>query len=65
MNRAGLGNMVVYEWLKENRIALFMEIPFDREIARIYSVGRVFSEENPEYAKRFAELLKTIQKQPV
>jgi MinD superfamily P-loop ATPase len=65
MNRAGLGDMEAYNWLKENHISLFLEIPFDREIARIYSVGRVLSEDNPEYAKRFAELLKTIQKQPV
>ncbi len=64
INRAGLGNMEVYDWLKGNHIALFMEIPFDREIARIYSIGRVLSEDNPEYAKRFAELLETIQKQP-
>lgn len=63
INRAGLGNTEVHNWLKETHIPLLMEIPFDREIARIYSVGRVLSEENPEYEKRFAELLKNIKKQ--
>ncbi|MDX9881634.1 MAG: ATP-binding protein [Prolixibacteraceae bacterium] len=63
INRAGLGNTEVHDWLNENQIPILMEIPFDREIARIYSVGRVLSEENPEYEKRFAELLKNIKKQ--
>ena len=63
INRAGMGNTEVYDWLKEKQIPLLMEIPFDREIARIYSVGRVLSEEKPEYEKHFSELLKTIKNQ--
>ena len=41
VNRAGLGNREVYDWLEQNKIPLLLEIPFDREIARIYSEGRL------------------------
>lgn len=63
INRAGLGNNDVYNWLKQKNIALLMEIPFDREIARIYSEGQILSDIKPEYAKKFYELVQTITKQ--
>lgn len=63
INRSGLGNREVHHWLMENQIPLLMEIPFDREIARIYSIGHILSQEKPEYEKRFSDLLETIKKQ--
>ncbi len=60
VNRAGLGNVDVYDWLRINKIPMLMEIPFDREIARIYSEGLLLVEEKPAYQIRFIELLKTI-----
>lgn len=60
VNRAGLGNNEVYNWLKENSIPLLMEIPFDREIARIYSEGKLLSEEKQKYATVFIELINKI-----
>lgn len=62
VNRAGLGNREVYNWIEENHIPLLMEIPFDREIARIYSEGHLLVEEKPAYQLQFIELLKTIKK---
>lgn len=62
VNRAGLGNRGVYDWLQQNKIPLLLEIPFDREIARIYSEGRLLAEEKPAYQLKFKELLKTIEK---
>ncbi len=62
VNRAGLGNRDVYEWLLKNKIPLLMEIPFDREIARIYSEGRLLAQENPFYQVQFKELFKTIKR---
>jgi len=62
VNRAGLGNREVYEWLKVSKIPLLLEIPFDREIARIYSEGRLLVEEKPAYQLQFMELLNTIEK---
>jgi len=63
INRAGLGNMAVYNWLKENNIPLFMEIPFDKEIARIYSEGRLLVEEKKEYRTQFFDIIDKINKQ--
>lgn len=62
VNRAGLGNREVYDWLKQNRIPLLLEIPFDREIARIYSEGRLLAEEKPAYQLQFKQVLKAIEK---
>ena len=62
VNRAGLGNREVYNWLNANNIPLLLEIPFDREIARIYSEGHLLVEEKPAYQIQFIELLKTIEK---
>jgi len=62
VNRAGLGNRDVYDYLQLNNIPLLMEIPFDREIARIYSEGLLLAEEKPTYQLQFIELLKKIEK---
>lgn len=62
VNRAGLGNREVYDWLEKNKITLLLEIQFDREIAQIYSEGRLLAEEKPAYQNRFKELLKAIEK---
>jgi MinD superfamily P-loop ATPase len=62
VNRAGLGNREVYMWLQENKIPLLLEIPFDREIARIYSEGRLLAEEKPAYQLQFKQVLKVIEK---
>jgi MinD superfamily P-loop ATPase len=60
VNRAGLGNRDVYDWMILNKIPLLMEIPFDRKIARIYSEGRLLVDEKPEFQTQFIRLLKTI-----
>jgi len=62
VNRAGLGNNDVYRWLKEKNIPLLMEIPFDKEIARVYSEGNILVEGNHNYNNLFLKLLKTIGK---
>jgi MinD superfamily P-loop ATPase len=60
INRAGLGDNIVYNWLTKNNTPLLMEIPFDREIARIYSQGHLLVEENINYRSQFLDLLRTI-----
>jgi len=60
INRAGIGNTDVYDWLKENNIRLLMEIPFDEEIARIYSEGRILAEDNINYRTQFWDLFERI-----
>lgn len=41
INRAGLGNRDVYDYLEQENIRLWAEIPFDREIARTYAEGKL------------------------
>jgi MinD superfamily P-loop ATPase len=60
INRAGLGNRDVYTWLEENNIPLLMEIKFNREIARIYSQGKILVDEIPAFNNLFSELYNTI-----
>ncbi len=60
VNRAGLGNDAVYTWLKKNNIPLLSEIPFDKDIAMVYSKGGLIAEEMPQYRKQFSELLVKI-----
>ncbi|HNW52273.1 MAG TPA: ATP-binding protein [Prolixibacteraceae bacterium] len=62
VNRAGLGSNSVFNWLNENHIPLLMEIPFDKEIARIYSDGKLLVETEPRYYEKFLRLLRTIYK---
>lgn len=62
VNRANLGDNEVYHYLQQNNISLLMEIPMDREIARIYSEGRLLVDENPEFQAQFNRLLKNIEK---
>jgi len=61
VNRAGLGNRLVYDYLNKNGISLLAEIPFDREIARVYSEGKLVVDDLPRYAPIFEGLLRTIQ----
>jgi len=61
VNRAGLGDDRVYDWLEEKHIPLLMKIPFDKNIARIYSRSRLLVREDPSYEARFLDLLKTIE----
>ncbi len=60
VNRANLGDDGVYKYLQKNNISLLMEIPMDREIARIYSEGRMLVDEKPEFQIQFIQLYNTI-----
>jgi MinD superfamily P-loop ATPase len=60
INRAGLGNREVYSWLEENKIPLLAEIKFSREIAHIYSQGKMLVDEIPAFHNIFIDLYKSI-----
>ncbi len=47
INRAGLGNNCVIDYLRHDNIPLLLEIQFRREIAESYSKGRIASETIP------------------
>jgi MinD superfamily P-loop ATPase len=41
VNKSGMGDRKVYEYLEKRNISLLMEIPLDREIAELYSKGEI------------------------
>jgi MinD superfamily P-loop ATPase len=60
INRAGLGDDEIYKYLKNKRIPLLMEIPFDREIASIYSKGEIVAKEKPELLEKLLEVFDLV-----
>lgn len=60
VNRAGLGNNEVYEYLAVEDIPLLMSIPFDRSIAHLYSVGKLLTEQDAGWKVKFNQLYNHI-----
>jgi len=63
VNRAGLGNNEVYDYLQKEKIPLLMSVPFDKKIASAYSKGILVSNENAEWELKFNQLFNTIHEQ--
>ncbi len=61
INRAGMGDHSVEGYLQEENIELLLEIPFDREIAILYSKGILVSQHRPELADSLFNLVKKIK----
>jgi MinD superfamily P-loop ATPase len=61
VNRAGLGDLAVYDYLKSENIPLLMSIPFDREIASIYSKGQLLTNESEDWKTKFIQLFNNIK----
>jgi MinD superfamily P-loop ATPase len=62
INRSDLGDEKVKEYANEENIPILMEIPFDRQIAEIYSKGKLLVEELPEWKERFIHLYEDVVK---
>ncbi len=60
INRAGLGNNSVNEYLQQENIPLLLEIPFNREIAELYSKGKIVSEHIPSLGKELHAIVTKI-----
>jgi len=60
INRAGLGDNEIYDYLKKIQIPLLMEIPFDKEIASFYSKGELFVKYKPEWEQHFISMYNSI-----
>jgi len=65
VNRAGIGDMKVYEYCKEEGIPVMLEIPFSKKIAELYSRGVSFVTEMGEWKEKFKHLLKRIMEVPM
>ena len=60
INRVGLGNNKVRKYLKQEKIPLLLEIPFKKEIAGLYSRGKIVSETDSFFAKQLLSLVENI-----
>jgi len=63
INRAGLGNNQVQEYLYNEKITLFLEIPYKRETAELYSKGKLVSEIDQFFGKQLLAVIENIIKQ--
>ena len=57
VNRAGMDDTDLREYCKRAQLETVGEIPDDRRIAKVYSVGGIVIEELPEYKEHFNRLL--------
>lgn len=60
INRAGIGDEGVEEFCRKEDIPILLEIPFNRQIAELYSRGIPFAEEMPEWRQKFKDLFDRI-----
>ncbi len=60
INRTGMGDNKVQEYLYDEDIPLLLEIPFKKEIAELYSTGRIVSETDPFFAKQLMAIVDEI-----
>ncbi len=63
VNRAGLGNNAVYEYMQEENIPLLMEIPFDMAIAEHYSNAQLVAQHRPEWEAQLVAMFDSISQE--
>ena len=61
VNRQGVGDNRVQEWCKKQSVQILMEIPQSQDIARLYSQGKPFVLEMPEWKLKFQRLFSIIK----
>lgn len=61
VNKSGMGDRKIYDYLEKRGIPLLMEIPLDRRIAELYSRGEIFVSKMPQWQARFAGLMDRIE----
>ena len=62
INRSDLGTSALKDWLTAEQIPLLAEIPFAREVARIYADGGMVSASLPQFEQLFHQLVHQILK---
>ncbi|MDP8266925.1 MAG: ATP-binding protein [Candidatus Aceula meridiana] len=61
INRSDLGNQETEDFCQKNGIEILMKIPFQKEIAEVYSRGDFIVEALPSFRQAFKELWEKIQ----
>jgi len=62
INRAGIGDRKIYDYCEEKGAPILLEIPFQREIAELYSNGIPFVVEMPEWKEKFQLVMDRIKR---
>ena len=57
INKAGLGNEEIYDYLQKENIPLLMSVPFDKNIAVSYSKGKLLTNRDSDGRKNSAYYL--------
>jgi MinD superfamily P-loop ATPase len=60
INRSGLGNNKVQEYLIQENIPLLLEIPFSKKIAGLYSRGKIVSDSDSDFSKQLLTIAENI-----
>lgn len=60
INRSGLGNNKVQEYLIKEKIPLLLEIPFSKKIAKLYSQGKIVSDIDSEFSNQLLIIAKNL-----
>ena len=60
INRSGIGDSEIYNYLKQENIKLLLEIPFDKMIAFYYSNGELISQLEYQWADKFVSMFNFI-----
>ncbi|OFX73076.1 MAG: hypothetical protein A2X12_09875 [Bacteroidetes bacterium GWE2_29_8] len=60
INRSGIGNSDVKDYLEKENIQILLDIPFDRDIASIYSKGNILAKERLKWFDKFSYLFDLI-----
>lgn len=61
VNRSGIGNDEVYQYLKKEEILLLLDIPFNKRIASEYAQGKVFAEGNLAFQTEMLKMFQTLK----
>lgn len=61
INKAGTGDIQIWNYCQEYQIPVLMTIPLDREIAEAYSAGKAIIEAKPAYEPKFQTLYARIE----
>ncbi|HOW25542.1 MAG TPA: ATP-binding protein [Bacteroidales bacterium] len=61
INRSGIGNLDVYNYLRDENIDLLLEIPYDRMIASLYSSGILIAQKTISWQEQLLAMMNTIK----
>jgi len=63
INRSDIGDDKVDQYCQDNKIPILLRIPFDRDIALLYSRGIPLVQEKAEYKEQFRKMFNIIEKE--